>query len=63
MKIFTEKELAAHLQMSPWTIRAWRIKSGLPHFWIGKRVFYRLEAVENWVVQDELKRIPIGSDL
>ena len=54
MDILSEKELASLLDMSPWTIRGWRIKSGLPHFRIGTRVFYRLESVERWIAENEV---------
>ena len=38
MDILTEKELALLLDLSTWTVRGWRIKSGLPHFRIGRKV-------------------------
>ena len=55
MKIFTEKELAKHLGVSPWTIRNWRIKAGLPYFGTAGRIFYRQETVEAWMKQEEAK--------
>ena len=55
MDILTEKELANLLEMSPWTVRSWRIKSGLPHFLIGQRIFYRLDSVERWIAEAEAK--------
>lgn len=55
MDILTEKELANLLELSPWTVRSWRIKSGLPHFQIGQRIFYRLDSVERWIEQAEAK--------
>ena len=54
MKILTEKELAERLGLSPWTIRKWRLQGGLPHIQVGRRIFYRLEAVEAWM--DGLER-------
>ena len=53
MKILTEKELATHLHLSPWTIRKWRLQGGLPHLQVGRRVFYRLQAVEDWMCDME----------
>ena len=55
MDILSEKELAGLLELSPWTIQGWRLKSGLPYFRIGSRVFYRLESVEQWIKEDELR--------
>lgn len=54
MKVMTERELAERLGLSPWTIRKWRLKGGLPHIHVGRRIFYRQEAVEAWM--DELER-------
>lgn len=49
MKVLTEKELADRLGLSPWTIRKWRLEGGLPHLQVGRRVFYRLQSVEEWM--------------
>ena len=53
MKILTEKELASRLGVSPWTIRTWRIKAGLPYFGTAGRIFYREAAVLDWMEQEE----------
>ncbi len=53
MKIFTERELARELKVSPWTVRGWRIKANLPHFRTAGRVFYRMESVINWMDKEE----------
>ena len=53
MKIYTESQLAAEFGISSWTVRRWRIKGALPHFRTAGRIFYRLEAVENWMSQQE----------
>lgn len=63
MDILSEKELADLLDISPWTVRGWRIKSGLPHFRIGSRVFYRLESVERWIREDELRHSEGAKDM
>ena len=55
LEIFTEKELAELLGVSSWTIRNWRIKAGLPYFGTAGRIFYRLEAVEEWMKREESK--------
>ena len=51
MKIYSEKELAAFLGVSPWT--NWRLKAGLPFFGTAGRIFYRYEAVVKWMEQEE----------
>lgn len=53
MKVYTESQLAAEFGISAWTVRRWRIKGALPHFRTAGRIFYRLEAVENWMSQQE----------
>lgn len=55
MKIFTERELAQELGVSPWTIRLWRTKAGLPYFRTAGRVFYRLETVIQWMSEEEAR--------
>lgn len=52
-KVLNERELAAELGLSPWTIRTLRIQSGLPHFRTAGRVFYRLESVNAWMTEQE----------
>ena len=53
MNILSEKELAKTLGVSPWTIRNWRLKAGLPYFGTSGRIFYRIEAVFDWMKQEE----------
>ena len=55
MQILAEKELAVRLHLPYSTIRKMRIGGGLPHFRVGRRVFYRLEAVENWMMGEEAR--------
>lgn len=52
MKIFTEKELAIELNLSPWTIRLWRLQ-GMPYVRPAGRIFYRMESVINWLEHEE----------
>ena len=53
MKILTEKELASRLGVSPWTIRNWRLKAGLPYFGTAGRIFYREAAVLDGMKREE----------
>lgn len=53
LKIYTERELARELSVSPWTIRLWRTKTNLPHFRTAGRVFYRMESVLSWMAKEE----------
>lgn len=53
MEILTEKELAAELGVSPWTVRTWRLKAALPHFGTAGRIFYRMESVRKWMEESE----------
>ena len=62
MDLLTEKELACLLDLSPWTVRGWRIKSGLPHFRIGHKIYYRLEAVERWIEKEEMRHVDAKTD-
>lgn len=55
MNVLSEKELAKNLGVSPWTIRNWRLKAGLPYFGTAGRIFYRIEAVSDWMKQEEQK--------
>lgn len=45
--LFSEAELACHLSLSIWGLRAWRRRDYGPLFIkIGKSVYYRIEDVE-----------------
>ncbi len=57
MGILTEKELAESLGISPWTVRKWRLSLGLPHFGTKGRIYYREEAVADWMKQEEQKNL------
>jgi len=52
-KVYSEKEIACELSVSPWTIRLWRLQAGLPYFRTVGRVFYRLESVMQWMDAEE----------
>lgn len=51
--VLSEKELAVELGLSPWTVRNFRLKLGLPHFRTARRIFYRLDAVKAWMTEQE----------
>ena len=51
--VLNEKELAEMLGMSSWTIRRARLEENMPHFTIGKRIFYRLETILQWIAAKE----------
>ena len=53
ISVVTEIELAETLHLSKWTVRKWRLAGGLPHIKIGRRIFYRLQAVEEWLREQE----------
>lgn len=59
IKIYTEKEIAAELMVSPWTIRLWRLQVGLPHFRTAGRIFYRLETVLHWMEVEERRNVDL----
>ena len=57
MEILSERELAKKLNVSPWTIRNWRLNEGLPHVRTGKgrngRFHYNLASVKKWWAERE----------
>ena len=53
ISVVTENELAETLHLSKWTVRKWRLAGGLPHIKIGRRIFYRLQSVEEWLREQE----------
>ena len=53
ISVVTEIELAETLHLSKWTVRKWRLAGGLPHIKIGRRIFYRLQSVEEWLREQE----------
>ena len=53
-RCLSEQEVAESLGLSYWSVRQMRLQQGLPHFKCGRRVFYRMETVQNWLEQQEL---------
>ena len=49
MEILSERKLAERLHVSPWTVRNWRLKDGLPHVKTDTgRIHYSMESVQLW---------------
>lgn len=48
-KVLNEKELGQWLNISNWTVRAWRLQGGLPFIKVGKRIFYNVAQVKKWL--------------
>jgi len=61
ISVVTETELAETLHLSKWTVRKWRLAGGLPHIKIGLRIFYRLQAVEKWMLEQESHSVVPGN--
>ena len=56
-ELLTEMQLAKRLGISRWTVRRWRINNRLPHIGEHRRFLYRLEAVQEWLVEEEAKNL------
>jgi hypothetical protein len=56
-KILSEKQLAAELQLSAWTVRSLRLQAGLPYFRTAGRIFYRMSSVIEWMSEEEKKNM------
>lgn len=52
-RVLSERELADELGISFWTVRNLRLKLGLPHFRTSRRIFYRLDTVQEWMSAQE----------
>ena len=51
----TTDELAADLGCSPRQLKRWRAEgTGPPATWLGRRLFYRRDAVREWLLKKEL---------
>lgn len=59
-EILSEKELAAKIGRSPWTVRRMRREEGLPFIKVGSRFFYRYEKVQSWF--EEREQASVASD-
>lgn len=56
--VLNDKQLALKLDPSgkivtPWSIRNWRLQGNMPFFQVGKRIFYRLDSVLEWISKKE----------
>ena len=56
--LLSEIELATTLNLSYWTVRQLRLQQGLPHIKCGRRIFYRLVTVNDWLAQQEQNETP-----
>ena len=61
-RCLSEQEVAETLGLSYWSVRQMRLQQGLPHFKCGRRVFYRLHTVQNWLEQQELGTVTIANN-
>ena len=52
-KLLNEKDLAQELGISTWSVRYWRFKKGLPCIKAGRRIFYRMSTVLQWLENNE----------
>ncbi len=52
-RCLSEQEVAESLGLSYWSVRQMRLQQGLPHFKCGRRIFYRLQTVQNWLEKQE----------
>ena len=54
--LLSERELCVQLAVSRWTLLRWRrrLRRPLPHLKIGGAIFYRLSAVESWLLSHEV---------
>ena len=60
-RVLTEKQLAAYLGVSIWTIRDWRLQGEDPLPTIGTgRILYRLKSVEAWMERSEQRNAVNG---
>ena len=55
MALLTEIALAKTLNLSKLTIRRWRRREEMPFIRIGRRYYYRLDAVVQWIKEKETK--------
>lgn len=55
----TREELGAQLGLSPSTLKRWEgSRTGPPCVRVGRRIVYRLEAVRDWLREQETRKQP-----
>lgn len=63
MTVLTEKELAEKLNLSQWTVRRMRLQEGMPYFAIGKRIYYQLEKIFEWIEFKQTETVKSNSSI
>ncbi len=53
--VLTERECAARLGISFWTLRQLRIQENAPHILLGHRIYYVYDTVVAWLAQQAVK--------
>ena len=52
--LLSEDQLASELKRNPRTIKRWRdLREGPPHLRIGRSIYYRRDAVRQWLLNIE----------
>jgi transcriptional regulator with XRE-family HTH domain len=58
----TREELGTQLGLSPSTLKRWEgSRTGPPCVRVGRRIVYRLEAVRDWLLEQEARKQPSKS--
>jgi len=47
--LWTYKDVANRLSVSPQTVRVWVMNKNIPYFKIGRLVRFKKEAIESWI--------------
>ncbi len=62
MEILSEKELAKRVNVSPWTVRNWRLNEGLPCVKTGSgRIHYSMESFQSWWAEKETANTEVAA--
>lgn len=54
--VLTERECAARLGISFWTLRQLRIQENAPHIKLGSRIYYVFDAIVAWLSQQAVRQ-------
>jgi hypothetical protein len=58
----SREELGAQLGLSASTLKRWEgARTGPPCVRVGRRIVYRLEAVRDWLREQEARKLPLKS--
>jgi hypothetical protein len=47
------KELCQRYPFKPWTVRTYCCQARIPHIKIGRRVYFHVDAIEDWLKEHE----------